>query len=32
MRDMYLPEPMDFERILEGLGELEGWINELKDA
>jgi hypothetical protein len=31
MRDMYLSEPMDFERILEALGELERWINETSE-
>jgi hypothetical protein len=32
MRDMVLVEPMDFERILGTLGELEGRINEDKGA
>jgi hypothetical protein len=30
MRDLYLSEPMDFERILETLGDLELRMNEEK--
>jgi hypothetical protein len=30
MRDMYLVEPMDFERILGTLGEIEGRMNAEK--